>query len=156
MHYCDTLLRVLPRSAASIILACMGITAASSANPRIAVVDDDDDSREAVAVLVKSLGFAVETFSCGDDFLAWPSLRQTSCLIADVNMPGMSGVELHARLAMVGHAIPTILITAYPDETVRARAMADGVIAYLTKPCSDVVLLDLVRSALTGVDGTSR
>ena len=155
MDYCDTLLRVLPRSAAVIILARMGIAAESSVKPRIAVVDDDDDSREAVAVLVKSLGFAVETFTCGDDFLAWPSLRQTSCLIADVNMPGMSGVELHARLAMVGFAIPTILITAYPDDAVRDRAIADGVIAYLAKPCSDVVLLDLVRSALTAVDGAS-
>jgi CheY-like chemotaxis protein len=153
--YCDTLPRVLPYSVALIILACMGIAAELSVSPLIAVVDDDDDSREAVAVLVKSLGFAVETFTCGDDFLAWPSLRQTSCLISDVNMPGMSGVELHARLVMVGHAIPTILITAYPDDVVRDRAMADGVIAYLAKPCSDVVLLDLVRSALTAVDGTS-
>jgi FixJ family two-component response regulator len=133
----------------------MGIAAASSVDPRIAVVDDDDESREAVAVLVKSLGFAVATFACGDDFLAWPRLRQTSCLIADVNMPGMSGVELHARLVRSGHAIPTILITAYPDEAIRDRALADGVIAYLTKPCSDAVLLDLVRSALTAGDGTS-
>jgi FixJ family two-component response regulator len=133
----------------------MGMTAESSVSPLIAVVDDDDDSREAVAVLVRSLGFAVETFTGGNHFLAWSSLRQTSCLIADVNMPGMSGVELHARLVMVGHAIPTILITAYPDDAIRNRAMADGVIAYLTKPCSDVVLLELVRSALTAVDGTS-
>jgi FixJ family two-component response regulator len=156
MDYCDTLPCVLPRSAGLIILARMGIAAESSVNPRIAVVDDDDDSREAVAVLVKSLGFAVEMFSCGDDFLAWPSLRQTSCLIADVNMPSMSGVELHARLVMMGHAIPTILITAYPDDAVRDRAMADGVIAYLAKPCSDVVLLELVRAALTAADSTSR
>jgi FixJ family two-component response regulator len=123
--------------------------------PLIAVVDDDDDSREAIAVLVRSLGFAVETFTGGNDFLAWPSLRQTSCLIADVHMPGMSGVELHARLVRVGHAIPTILITAYPDDAVRNRAKANGVIAYLTKPCDDVVLLDLVRSALTLVAGDS-
>jgi CheY-like chemotaxis protein len=153
--YCATLPRVLPHSGALIILARMGMTAESAVNPRIAVVDDDDESREAVAVLVKSLGFAVETFSCGDDLLSWPRLRQTSCLIADVNMPGMSGVELHERLVMLGHAIPTILITAYPDDAVRDRAMANGVIAYLTKPCSDVVLFDLVRSALTAADGTS-
>jgi FixJ family two-component response regulator len=142
----------LPYFVALIILARMGIAAGSSVDPHIAVVDDDDESREAVAVLVKSLGFAVETFACGDDFLAWPRLRQTSCLIADVNMPGMSGVALHARLVMLGHVIPTILITAYPDDAIRERAMADGVMAYLTKPCSDVVLFDLVRSA---VDGTS-
>lgn len=155
MDYCDTPPRVLPHSVALIILARMGMTAESSVSPRIAVVDDDDDSREAVAVLVKSLGFAVETFTCGDDFLAWPSLRQTSCLIADVNMPGMSGVELHARLVRLGHTIPTILITAYPDDAVRDRAMADGVIAYLAKPCSDVVLLDLVRAARTAIDCSS-
>ena len=121
-------------------------------SPLISVVDDDDESREAVAVLVKSLGFAVETFASAADFLAWPRLRQTSCLIADVNMPGMTGVELHRRLVTLGHAIPTILITAYPDDAVRARAIADGVIAYLSKPCSDCALLDLVRSALNAAD----
>jgi FixJ family two-component response regulator len=114
----------------------------------ISIVDDDDESREAVALLVKSLNFAVETFAFAADFLAWPRLRETSCLIADVNMPGMSGVELHGQLVALGHAIPTILITAYPDDSVRARALADGVIAYLSKPCSDYLLLDLVRSAL--------
>jgi FixJ family two-component response regulator len=121
----------------------------------ISVVDDDDESREAVALLVKSLGFSVATFASAGEFLAWPRLRQTSCLIADVNMPGMTGVELHRRLAAVGNAIPTILITAYPDDTLRARAMADGVIAYLSKPCSDSVLLDLVRAALSAADRTS-
>ena len=94
-------------------------------SPLISVVDDDDESREAVAVLVKSLGFAVETFVSAADLLAWPRLRQTSCLIADVNMPGMTGVELHRSLVTLGHAIPTILITAYPDDAVRARAIAD-------------------------------
>lgn len=124
-------------------------------SPLISVVDDDDESREAVAVLMRSLGFAVETFASAADFLAWPRLRQTSCLIADVNMPGMTGVELHRRLVTLGHAIPTILITAYPDDAVRARAIADGVIAYLSKPCSDSVLLDLARSALNAADGAS-
>lgn len=117
-------------------------------SPLISVVDDDDESREAVALLVKSLDFAVETFASAADFLAWPGLRQTSCLIADVNMPGMTGVELQGRLVTLGHAIPTILITAYPDDAVRARAMAGGALAYLSKPCSDYALLDLVRSAL--------
>src|SRR5262245_17710483 len=99
-------------------------------SPLISVVDDDDASREAVAVLVKSLGFVVETFASAADFLAWPRLRQTACLIADVNMPGMSGIVLQRRLVALGHAVPTILITAYPDDTARSRAMADGVIAY--------------------------
>jgi FixJ family two-component response regulator len=117
-------------------------------SPLISVVDDDDESREAVALLVKSLDFAVATFASAAEFLAWPGLRRTSCLIADVNMPGMTGVQLHGRLVTLGHAIPTILITAYPDDAVRARAIAGGALAYLSKPCSDCVLLDLVRSAL--------
>lgn len=127
--------------------------------PLISIVDDDDASREAVAVLLYSLGFEVETFASPADFLAWPRLRHTSCLIADVHMPGMTGVELQRRLVALGHAVPTILITAYPDDAVRARAIADGAIAYLAKPCSDAVLLDLVRAALRAPDahpGSSR
>lgn len=120
--------------------------------PLVSVVDDDDASRVAVAVLLNSLGFAVETFESAADFLAWPCLRHTSCLIADVHMPGMTGVELHRRLVALGHALPTILITAYPDDAVRARAIADGVIAYLAKPCSDAALLDVVRAALNARD----
>jgi FixJ family two-component response regulator len=119
--------------------------------PLISIVDDDDESREAVAVLVRSLDFAVETFACAADFLAWPRLRETSCLIADVNMPGMSGVELQCQLVRLGHTIPTILITAYPDDAIRARALANGAVAYLCKPCDQHVLLDLVCSALVRV-----
>jgi len=74
-------------------------------SPLISVVDDDDESREPVAVLVKSLDFSVESFASARDFLAWSRLRQTSCLIADVNMPGMTGLELHRRLVTLGHAM---------------------------------------------------
>jgi FixJ family two-component response regulator len=126
----------------------MGTVAGLPVRPLISVVDDDDESREALAVLVRSLGFSVETFESAADFLAWPRLRQTSCLLTDVNMPGMTGVDLHCRLLTLGHTIPTILITAYPDDAVRARALAEGAIAYLSKPCSDNVLLNLVLSAL--------
>jgi FixJ family two-component response regulator len=132
----------------------MSTTAGFPVSPLISVVDDDDESREAVAVLMKSLSFAVESFASAADLLAWPRLRQTSCLIADVNMPGMTGLELHRRLVSLGHAIPTILITAYPDDMVRARAISGGALAYLSKPCSDSELLDLVRSALNGAGGT--
>lgn len=117
-------------------------------NSLISIVDDDEDYRAAMALLARSLGFAVETFSSAAEFLASPCLLQTACLIADINMPGMTGVELHRRLVKGGHAIPTILITAYPDDAVRTRAIADGVTAYLTKPCSDAALFGLVRSAL--------
>jgi FixJ family two-component response regulator len=123
-------------------------TARKPMDPLISIVDDDEESRDAVAVLTRSLGFAVTTFSCAAEFLSSPDFMRTACLIADINMPGMTGVELHRHLVKGGHGIPTILITAYPDDTVRARAIADGVIAYLSKPCSEVALLDCVRVAL--------
>ena len=97
---------------------------------------------------MKSRGFTVEAFSSAVDFLASPNLRNTSCLIVDVHMPRMTGIELHRRLVEAGYAIPTILITAYPDDSVRARALADGIICYLTKPCDEDALLGCVWSAL--------
>ena len=114
----------------------------------ISIIDDDAAVREALAGLIESLGFTVQAFSSALDFLAWPNVRDTSCLIVDVHMPRMSGIELHHRLVESGYAIPTILITAFPDESVRARALADGVICYLTKPCSDDDLLGSLASAL--------
>jgi FixJ family two-component response regulator len=117
-------------------------------NPLIAIVDDDEEYRRAMAMLMKSLGFSAAAFGSAREFLASPRLTGTSCLIADINMPGMTGVELHRRLINDGYHIPTILITGYPDEAARARATAEGVLAYLTKPCSDSALLALVRSAV--------
>lgn len=114
----------------------------------ISVVDDDEGCREAVASLVKSMGFAVETYRSAADFLASPSLPHTSCLIADVHMDGMSGVELHNHLMESGHEIPTILITAFPDDRIRARALASGVVCYLSKTQDDDVLVGCIRSAL--------
>lgn len=114
----------------------------------ISIVDDDEASREALAVLIKSLGFAGETFGSAAEFLASPRLPQTACLIADINMPGMTGVELYRYLVRMDYRIPTLLITAYPENAGRARALADGVIAYLSKPCSESELLECVKSAL--------
>jgi len=114
----------------------------------IAVIDDDAAVREALAGLMGSAGFTVQAFSSAQDFLASPNVRDMSCLIVDVQMPRMTGIELHRHLMESGYAIPTILITAFPDESVRARALADGVICYLTKPCSDDDLLGCVSSAL--------
>ena len=78
--------------------------------------------------------FKAQTFPSAADFLDSSRIENTSCLVADINMPHMTGVELHRRLLDLGYAIPTILITAYPDDEVRARALADGVICYLVKP----------------------
>ena len=114
----------------------------------ISIIDDDEDFREALQGLMTSMGFRVEAFSSALDFLARTNIRDTSCLIADVHMPRMTGIELHRRLVESGYVIPTILITAYPDESVQVRAMADGVIGYLTKPCDSEELLACVSSAL--------
>ena len=114
----------------------------------ISIIDDDEDVREAIAGLMKSWGFTVEAFPSAVDFLASPNVRDTSCLIVDVHMPRMTGIELHRRLVELGYAIPTILISAHLDDSVRARALADGIICYLTKPCDEDALLGCVWSAL--------
>jgi FixJ family two-component response regulator len=97
---------------------------------------------------MRSLGFAVETFGSPAAFLASPNLDRCGCLIADINMPEMTGVELHRRLIDTGRAIPTILITAYPDGIVRRHALKDGVLCYLSKPFDEADLLLCVGEAL--------
>jgi FixJ family two-component response regulator len=114
----------------------------------ISVVDDDEPFREAMTSLMKSLGFEVEAFSSAEAFLASPRLASTSCVIADVHMPAMTGIDLHRQLVASGRSVPVILITAYPDDDVRARALAAGVICYLSKTFDDDALLGFVRSTL--------
>ena len=98
--------------------------------------------------LVTLLGYAVEEFASAADFLGSRFLPETACLVADIHMPGMTGIELHARLIKLGYTIPTILVTAYPDELVRDRALTNGVACYLDKPVDDAVLERCLRSAL--------
>ena len=117
----------------------------------IAIVEDDQFVRASVARLIRSFGYAVEVFPSAIDFLAFPRVDETACLIADFNMPGMTGLELFRQLVDTGRPIPTIIITAYPDDAVRARALSDGVLCYLRKPFDDEELLDCVRMALGGV-----
>jgi FixJ family two-component response regulator len=114
----------------------------------ISIVDDDQAVRESIRRLMRSLGFTAETFRSAAAFLASPRLDQTACLIADINMPEMTGVELYGRLIDAGRAIPTILITAYPDDNVCERAMSDGVVCYLRKPLEEADLMLCVREAL--------
>ncbi len=114
----------------------------------ISIVDDDQFVRESLRRLMKSLGYTVSAFPSAAEFLESPTLGNTACLIADIHMPGMTGVELYGKLTGAGHAIPTILITAYPDDSVRERALNDGVVCYLTKPFRERDLIDCVRSAL--------
>jgi FixJ family two-component response regulator len=118
----------------------------------VSVVEDDQFFRESMRRLMRSLGYSVEAFSSAADFLASPRLGETTCLIADVNMPAMTGLELHRRLIEMGHAIPTILVTAYPDNDVRARALNDGVVCYLRKPVDEKHLMQCLRAALRSGD----
>jgi FixJ family two-component response regulator len=114
----------------------------------ISIVDDDEFFRESMRKLVMLLGYTVESFPSAGDFLASRFLRETGCLVADVHMPGMTGLELHGRLTKLGHAIPTILVTAYPDEVARDQALKEGVICYLSKPVDDGELERCLRAAL--------
>lgn len=114
----------------------------------ICIVDDDQPYRESMQKLIMFLGYTVEAFPSAADFLASPVLPETACLISDVSMPGMTGVELHRYLVGAGHAIPTILVTAYPDEVVRDQALNDGVVCYLSKPVDEDYLEQCLRSAL--------
>lgn len=114
----------------------------------IALVEDDDFHRVSVVRLMRSSGYAVAAFASAAEFLASPGLERTRCLIADIHMPVMTGVELFRHLKQAGRKIPTILITAYPDEAVRVRALRDGVLCYLKKPFDDEELLRCLRMAL--------
>jgi len=117
-------------------------------SPLISVVDDDQFVRDSIRRLMRSFGYTVEDFPSAADFLAFPRLRQTACLIADINMPAMTGIELYRRLIDAGRRIPTILITAYSDDAVRTQVLKDGVLCYLKKPFPDDDLLRCVRMAL--------
>src|SRR6516165_10903173 len=136
-----------PRSAALEMGAGREMRALSS-KTLISIIDDDEDFRASIADLMQAMGFTIETFSSAVDFLASPNVRHTSCLITDVHMPRMTGTELHSHLVGSGYDIPTILITAYPDDSARAWALGQGVVGYLTKPIDEEVLLGSVKSAL--------
>jgi FixJ family two-component response regulator len=114
----------------------------------IMIVDDDTSMRRAARRLIKSHGFAVETFASAEDFLASEQLKQTACLILDIQMPGLNGLELQQRLRASGYQIPIIFITALNDENARAQALKAGAFAYLIKPFEDVELLNCINQAL--------
>ena len=113
----------------------------------VAIVDDDESVRNTTRDLLESEGLLAETFPSAEAFLDSGQLRRVSCVIADMRMPGMSGLAMHEHLVASGGAIPTILVTAYPEEPVRARAVKAGVIAYLAKPFTDAELLDCISAA---------
>jgi len=118
----------------------------------ISVVDDDLAACQAIVGLVRALGYLVAGFPSAAGFLQSQELSRTACLISDMRMPGMTGLELHQFLVASGTPIPTILVTAYPNETFRRQALQAGVLCCLTKPCSPNDLLDCIRSALSRRD----
>ena len=117
------------------------------AKPLIAIVDDDESIRVTTKDLLESAGLHAAAFASAEDFLSSGLLPDVSCAIADMRMPGMSGLALYEHLLASGNPIPTILMTAYPDETVRARALKAGVVAYLTKPFTDHELLGCIGAS---------
>ena len=118
-------------------------------SPVVSIIDDDPSVREGTIDLLNSAGFVAETFKDADEFLKSDRVDDAFCVVADMRMPGMSGLELHDHLLRVGKSIPTILITAFPQDGDRTRALASGVSGYLSKPFSDKDLLSYVRLALS-------
>jgi len=119
--------------------------------PLLSVVDDDVSMRESLPDLIKEFGFAARAFSSAEDFLASGSVDETSCLILDIAMPGMSGPELHRELKRRGEEIPTIFITGQKDETIRAGVLEQGAAGFLIKPFSDAALLAAIKHALQAI-----
>jgi len=114
----------------------------------VMIVDDDESIRRAARRLIKSYGFPVETFASAEDFLSSGRLHETACLVLDVQMPGLNGLELQSRLITDGHQVPIIFITAFNDENARAQALKAGARGYLVKPFQEADLLTAINVAL--------
>jgi FixJ family two-component response regulator len=114
----------------------------------VAIVDDDDSMRSALQGLLKAVGLPAQAFASGEEFLRSGQQRLTGCLIADIRMPGMSGLELQAKLNSERCRIPTIFITAHGDANLRMQALRAGAVEFLAKPFDDEALLESVRGAL--------
>ena len=116
----------------------------------ISVVDDDSSVRAATSKFLRSHGYTVQAYSSAEHFLQSDGLNDTSCVIADLQMPGMSGLELLTMIRAQGYAVPFIFITAFPDETTRARALQEGAICFLSKPFTGGTLINCLGVALQG------
>ena len=119
----------------------------------ISIIDDDASVRAATHRLVRSLGYIAHTFASADDFLRSSQLNDTCCVIADVQMPGMSGIELQNLLQTQGNRLPIIFITAFPDESVQAQALEAGAACFLSKPFDAQTLIKHLDAAVKGHGG---
>lgn len=116
----------------------------------VVIIEDDESYRAAVQRLLKSAGFSVQSFASAEDFLISGQQRETGCLIADIRMPGMSGLDLQSKLNSDHCPIPTIFITAHGDEKMRLQAMRGGAVKFLAKPFDGEILVEAVQAALEG------
>jgi FixJ family two-component response regulator len=114
----------------------------------IAIVDDDEPLREALGSVLKAAGFSIDTFASAEEFLDFPDRQKMACLILDVRLPGMSGIELQRRLSESGYAIPIIFVTAHGDTSLREMVMKAGAAGFLNKPVRSDTLLREIRAAL--------
>ena len=114
----------------------------------VAIVDDDESIRAALRGFMKEAGLPAEAFASAEEFLESGDLKHTACLVTDIRMPGMSGLELQARLNSERHRIPIVFITAHGDENMRMQALRAGAVEFLAKPFNEEVLLDCVRAAM--------
>ncbi|MFD2055441.1 response regulator transcription factor [Mesorhizobium calcicola] len=116
--------------------------------PMIAIVDDDEAVRTSTANLMRSFGFAANLFASGEELLRSPRLADACCVITDVQMPGMNGLELQTLLSARGHTVPVIFITAYPEERIRQNALAAGAAGFFYKPFDAVAMIRCIDNAL--------
>lgn len=114
----------------------------------VAIVEDDDPLRDALASILKAAGFSVDKFASAEAFLESAERHRTNCLVLDVRLPGMSGIELQRRLMEVDMAVPIIFVTAHADDTVRDLVMRAGAASFLTKPVRSEMLLVTIRDAI--------
>jgi FixJ family two-component response regulator len=117
--------------------------------PVIAIVDDDESFRRATTSFIRSLGYGAAAFDSAEAFLESDRIQDTDCLITDVQMPGMTGIELQDRLVAQGSRLPVIFITAFPEMKARAQALAGGAVGFLAKPFNDQRLIACLNEALT-------
>src|SRR5262249_39007941 len=116
--------------------------------PLIAIVDDDDSFRNSLENLIRSFGFPAQGFASAEAFLNWVQARATACLILDVRMPGMNGLDLQRQMITRNWRVPIVFITSHADDHAEARALEHGAVAFLYKPCRDEALLDAIEAAL--------